>query len=168
VSKKYFAITCFILSTMNYIYCQNDNLLQYYDNEIIKMNYHSFGGIQLYNQEQTSSITFGISPYFREKLETFPESKMSFEQYKIKNISGNILVWGGLVVIVGGEYYSLNSIGESSFSSGIDKYMKGYGIMLGGLLMEVIGAFVLPSSFNDLFNSVNLYNRNIIKQYSNK
>jgi len=165
--KKILSILLFSFTSFILIYCQNEQLLQYYDKEAILINYGTFGGIKLYNQGQISSINFGISKSFSEKLEKFPESKVTFEGYRTKNTIGNVCLFGGLGGILGGEYYCMTAFDKTSFNSGLNTYMTGYGIMLGGLVMSIIGSFILPSSYSDLFNSINSYNRNIIKNFNN-
>jgi hypothetical protein len=138
-----------------------------YDSELIKVNYHAFGGLSLSAKGQTTSISMGISSDFQKLLSSYPDSKEVMESYKSKNTIGNVLLWSGFATAIGGAYYPIiaNNGNTSGYSS--DQMKIGACFALGGLVVELIGAFILPSSYQDLFNSVNMYNRNKISEYSN-
>lgn len=140
------------------------DLVLFYDSEFIKVNYQTFGGLSLQAQGFSSSTMMGIDANFARMLSAYPDSKASFESYRQKNFAGNVLLWGGLVASLGGAYYPLLSLDEyGDYDYGTVR--TGLYVALGGLVAELVGAFLLPSSFQDLLNSVNLYNRNKLKEY---
>lgn len=144
------------------------SLVSYYDSEFIKINYQTFGGLTLSAQGKFSSMSMGISSDFTNLLSAYPDSKEAMKNYKSKNLIGNVLVFGGLAATIGGLYYPILS-NDTSINNGYSSntVRTGLYIAFGGLVAELIGAFVLPSSFQDLFNSVNMYNRNKMNTYRN-
>lgn len=158
-------IVIHILIVMS-VYGQNSDLVMYYDNELVKVNYQSFGGITLSYQGQTTGTSMGITPRFRQILSEFPDTKILVDNYVKKNTIGNVLIWGGLAASLGAAYYpTLKTNSEDIFTDFWENYQTSVYMILGGLVAEIIGSFVLPQSFQDLFNATNQYNRNKLKEY---
>jgi len=88
-------------------YSEEDKFTSFYDTELIKINYQSYGGLTLTYQGQSSGTMIGISPYIETLLSSYPDSKVSLESFKRKNSTGNILLYGGLGLILGAAYYPL-------------------------------------------------------------
>ncbi|MDR2534773.1 MAG: hypothetical protein LBD29_01910 [Treponema sp.] len=143
----------------------NENLLTFYDNELFKWEYNAFGGFNLSYNHQKSSITFGINNDMVEALQQYPDTARYYNSYRKKTIAGNILLWGGYTLVLGGAvapafYY--RDVNEETF----DRNVKiSLGVILGGLVVELIGAFILPSGYESLFNGINMYNRHKIGEY---
>lgn len=152
-------------------FCETKNvdssrIVGFYDSEMIKVNYLTFGGITLQSQGFSSGIAMGVSANIRDLLAKYPDSKAALEAYESKNRTGNILLWGGLAAVLGSAYYPILTMDPNDSPDALaSKWKTSIYIMLGGLAAELIGAFILPSSFQELFASVNLYNRNAIKNY---
>jgi len=84
--------------------------------------------------------------------------------YRWKNISGNIFLWGGFATVVGGALHlSLQDANSRDFNRNVQ---TSFGLMLGGLFVEIIGSFILTSGQENIFNAVRLYNRNRIEDYA--
>ncbi len=146
----------------------SSGLLGFYDSELIKVSFQTFGGLTLQAQGQSSSIAMGVSGDIAAMLSRYPESKALLEGYRSKNRIGNTLLWGGLAAVLAGVYYPLFSTDSSEWGTVgySDSTMRvSVGLMLGGLAGELIGAFILPSSYQDLLNSVNVYNRRAVKEF---
>ena len=162
-------VVCMFILT-NYAFAQNSaELLQFYDNELIKVNYQTFGGMSLGIHGLSSSTQMGITKSLKEILGTYSDSKEAEQKYSKLNTIANILLWGGLAATLGGAYYPLLALSNSTDT---DSYFTGYKtsvyIMLGGVVTSSIGSIMLPISLQELLRSANLYNRNKIEEYLRK
>jgi hypothetical protein len=133
-------------------------LLGIYDTELIKVNYQTMGGLMLSYRGQSTATTMGISGDFQKILGEYEDSGELMRKYRTKNAVGTALVFGGAAASLCAAYYPLlanDSIADWSYSD-----IRGsIYVSLGGLIATVIGSFILPSSYQDLLNSVNCYNR---------
>jgi hypothetical protein len=68
---------------------------------------------------------------------------------------------GGLATVLGGAYIPF--FGDWEDNAYENNLKIGLGVMLSGLVSEIIGIFVLQSGQENIFNAVNLYNRHRIK-----
>jgi hypothetical protein len=116
-----------------------------------------FGGLTLNFQNQSSITTFGLKESMKKVLIEYEDTNQQYRSYRGKTIAGNILMWGGLATLFAGAYAPLFS-NENNLKIGL-------GIMLGGVVSEIIGAFVLQSGQENIFNAINLYNRHRINDY---
>jgi hypothetical protein len=140
------------------------NLVQYYDSQLFQWSYSMFGGLSLNFQGQNSVTGFGIKDSMKSALIQYEDANRQYRSYRGKTIAGNILVWGGLAAMVAGSYVplfmswqDLNAIeGNLKLSSGL---------LWGGLASWVIGIFTVQSGQENIFNAVNLYNRQRIAGY---
>ncbi|MFP3041090.1 hypothetical protein LQZ19_04635, partial [Treponema primitia] len=127
------------------------------------------GGLNLTLQNINSSTSFGINKNMILAFNQYSDTKEYYDSYHRKNLAGNILMWGGLAVVLGGAYYPLFALNSDSDS---DTYLQNVqislGVMLGGLVTELIGAFILPAGQESLFKAVNLYNRHKIKEFESR
>ena len=153
---------------------QQESLLSYYDSELFKVNYQTFGGLVLTFQGQSSSVMFGIPENYRQSLLKYPDSQQLIESYFGLNRAGNILLWGGLAAFVVGTYMPLASLGSYTYttydaygipSTFVSSYQTAMWVMVGGLLSELVASFVLPSSFEKLTQAVNVYNRRRVQEF---
>jgi len=168
---KYFISFLLVLIFCLNLSAENNDLVNYYDSELIKISMDNSSGLSISYQGQSSGTSMGISDGLYSELQAYPDSKISIQNYKQKNKLGNILLWGGLGLSLGAAYYPLlstdfNQVDTSIYGySYFEKYQTSIYLMLGGLVAEIIGSFMLPQSYQELVNSVNQYNRNKIKEY---
>ena len=150
---------------MTQVYGQtNKDLINYYNNELIKIDHQTFGGITLTLKGQTTSTAMGITNEFRDILSTYPDSKEEMRSYKQKNTVSIILIWGGTAAFLGGLNYSQPSRNEE-FNLSDAKTRRGLSISFLGGFLAIIGIAVLPTSISDILKSVDLYNQNTIGNY---
>jgi hypothetical protein len=152
-----------------------DSLLSYYDTQTIRISYQSFGGLVLNYQGETYTIAMGLSANMRDVLSGYQDTKQLLDGYTGANLAGNILIFGGLGLTVGAAAVPLVTIATTTgnmqytLASRTAALTTAYtiGAVAGGigLLCEIIGAFILPSSFQQLTQSVNIYNRHKIEEY---
>jgi hypothetical protein len=111
-------------------------------------------------------VTWGVSPAVKEALFSYPDSKDYTISYTKLNISGNILMLGGLVVMSASVFVPIiiddwsTTNGEPSLS------LK---IMLGGFIGSYVsvltGSFLTASAQKKSFQGINIYNRHKISEY---
>jgi hypothetical protein len=139
-------------------------LLGFYDTELIKVNYQTMGGLALSYKGQSTATMMGISGEFQRILGEYEDSGRLMRSYRTKNLAGNILMFGGAAASLCAAYYPLlanDSINDWSYSD----FRASIYISIGGLIASLVGSFILPSGYQDLFNSVNSYNRNKLAEF---
>ena len=159
--KKTILFLCTVILFSTLLPAAESDPLAFYDSELIRFQYQTAGGLNLAFKGQTTGISFGIPKTFAEALGSYPETDELLQDYNRKNFWGNVLLWGGLAAALGGAYYPL-IVEEEPWTN----FEASSAIMIGGLVTELIGAFIMPSGYQDLFNAVNQYNRNRMRDYS--
>jgi len=148
---------------------QKESLSEFYDSEIIKVSYPFGSGLTLSVKGTTSTIGWKLSPIFSDLLIQYPSSKVSFESYKKDYRKGNIMIWSGLAGLFAGSLvFVMRNSNATSIDFGDPVNIASYSGMIAGAAVETIGAFFVSSSYENLFNAVNQYNREKIKEFSNK
>jgi hypothetical protein len=142
----------------------NNDLLHYYDAELFQWSYSMFGGLTLNFQNQSSVATYGIKDPMKNALIQYEDTNQQYRSYRGKTIAGNILLWGGLTTALVGAYIPIFSDWQN-YNTYEDNFKMILGITLGGLVTEIVGAFILQSGQENIFNAVNLYNRHRINDY---
>ncbi|MDR1127512.1 MAG: hypothetical protein LBL06_05225 [Treponema sp.] len=140
-----------------------NDLLHYYDTELFQWDYSMFGGLTLNFQNQSALTMYGIKDSMKNALMQYEDTNQQYGSYRGKTIAGNILTWGGLAVVLAGAYVPI--FGDWQEDAYENNLKVGLGIMLGGLVTELIGTFILQSGQENIFNAVNLYNRHKITDY---
>ncbi|MDR0644626.1 MAG: hypothetical protein LBG05_06920 [Treponema sp.] len=142
----------------------NSNLLSYYDTELFQWSYSMFGGLALNFQNQSSVTMYGIKESMKNAFIQYEDTNQRYRSYRGKTIAGNILLWGGFATVLAGAYVPI--FGTSQDNNNYENTFKiSIGVMLGGLVTEIIGAFILQSGQENIFDAVNLYNRYRINDY---
>jgi heme/copper-type cytochrome/quinol oxidase subunit 2 len=155
---------------------ETDEKLHYYFNtELFYWTSSMFGGLSLNLNNQSSSISFGITQSMKEALLSYPDSSREYNSYKQKNNTGNILLWVGTAIYLGGIMFFVfkdNTIhyddyGNATYSD--PNYHSNTIIsasMIGsGFISVIVSAFISSSGTQNLLNSVNLYNNQKIMEY---
>jgi predicted aldo/keto reductase-like oxidoreductase len=141
----------------------HNNLLSYYDTELFQWSYSTFGGLTLNYKNQSSITAFGIKEAMKDALVHYEDTNQRYHSFRSKTIVGNILKWGGLTAVLAGAYVPL--FGDWEVAAYEKNAKIGLGIVLGGLVTELIGVIVLQSGQENIFDAVNLYNRHRINEY---
>lgn len=141
----------------------NNNLMSYYDTELFQWSYSMFGGLTLNFQNQSSVTMYGIKESMKNAFIQYEDTNQQYRSYRGKIIAGNILMWGGWATVLAGAYVPI--FGDWDDNAYENNLKIGIGVMLGGLITEIIGAFILQSGQENIFNAVNLYNRHRINDY---
>ncbi len=134
----------------------------FWNDKIIKIDYSGWG-LQLQVNNISSSIPF-IKPEIRSLLEEFPDSKSSLKGFDDKYVSGQIFLWCGLTVALVGVAIGANQTNSSSPQPAV--VGTSLGLAIGGLCVELWGAFTIVGSYRDLFDGVNEYNKDQFAAYS--
>jgi hypothetical protein len=143
---------------------ESTNLLHFYDSELFQWNYSLFGGLTLNFQNQGTYPMFGLKTPMKEALLRYPDSAKEYKSYRGKNITGNVLFWGGYIALLG-ECFALAMFADENWEREPANVKLSAGILLGSLVSELIGAFLMTSSQEDIYSAVNMYNRNRIADY---
>jgi len=142
------------------------NLVQFYDSELFQWNYNMLGGLSLNYQNQNSGISFGINDAMKNALLEFPDSGQAYNSYKKKNTAGNILIYGGLALILGAYIPLYNQVLDDN-PNNFDRNMGwSIGLASSGVVSTMVGSFVFSSGTESLFNAVNLFNRNKVRVFN--
>jgi hypothetical protein len=169
---KMFSKICFLILAMIFsgklaaqeIAETNSNLVSYYNTELFQWSYSMFGGLALNFQNQSSITVFGIKDNMKNAFMHYEDTNQRYRSYRGKVIAGNILMWGGLAAVLAGACVPISENWQDN--NNYENNLKiGLGVMLGGLVTEITGAFVLQSGQENIFDAVNLYNRRRISDY---
>lgn len=139
--------------------------VSFWDAKIVKVNYEFFGGMTLNYQGQDYPIFSGLKPYLADILKADPLVKPLIQGYQTKQAVSSGLFWGGLVSAIGG----IVVIGlPASYTGHNGEQITGVGIT--GIILAAAGdvsmlssPFVTVSSYEDIFEGVNIYNRDQMK-----
>ena len=144
----------------------NRDILHYYDTEFFQWNYDFWGGLTLNFQNQNSSTMFGLRDSMVRALSLYDDSYRQYRSYRSKNITGNVFFWTGFAAILASPFIFVYGPwdGDTIRTSTVN---TGLGVMSGGLISLLIGSFVLNSGQVNLFDAVNIYNRNRIIDFRN-
>jgi hypothetical protein len=141
-------------------------LLNYYDSELIKINMGAGIGLFLSLDGAISRVGFGISPSIQTALSRFPDSDKLLQRYGSMNKNGNICLWSGLAVVLGGAGYSQYlMLDAQKHSFGSPEVLISMACMLAGLAVEIGGTVMISASYEDLINAVNAFNRDRMREY---
>jgi len=137
---------------------EKPNLLQFYENEMLHWNYTKFGTLTLnYRNDTWNYSVFGTNlknEKIRMALFEYPDSAQAYNSYRKNQINGNILYWSGLALILS----SLIPVVVTDNSNlGIGLWA---GMLAGGATISTIGIHKFNSAQSNLFNAVDLFNRN--------
>ena len=167
--KKSFCVLFMFFLFGAAVFSEEQTPLSFYENELVKTEYTAMGGFTLSYQGISSGITLGVQDEIESALMEYPESRNLIEGYKSKILSGNVLLWGGLAAVFTGAYYPLIASGDPDIFeySSLDGKIA-LSLMVGGLVTELIGGFMIQFGYQDLFNSVNQFNYNRMRDYSDR
>jgi hypothetical protein len=144
---------------------END-LIGYYENELFHWEGGPLGMMLLKYQDKTAVSVFDMPAVMRDALRQYPESSRQYDMYRQKNIAGSVVIWTGAAAVIGGLLMSAININEDQEVR--DRNMNiSLNVTLAGLVTELIGQFIIHGgSRKNLFNAVNIYNRNKINEYN--
>jgi len=147
-----------------------ESLLEYYNNEIITIICPLGSDLNLNVNGITSSIGFKLSPLITERISAYPTSKELFIEYQKQYKNGSIQLWSGFSgLLIGSAIFGLYNSDQNDIKSIVDPInIASISGMTIGLIIESIGAMKISRSQENLFNAINLYNREKIKEYSLK
>lgn len=175
MKKLIASILIFIMVTMPVM--ADDDLVRYFDSEIISTNYSYWGGLSLTYQGQSSFTQFGVNRAMSESLMEYRESKGDYMSYKSMNTVGNIGLWGGLFLTLFSPIYMATQVENSNAESNNQSYETSDGdypsedfgqflvVYISGLIGMFIGAILLPLADSKILSSVNSFNRVKIGEY---
>jgi hypothetical protein len=143
---------------------ESADLLRYYNSELFQWNYSLFGGLTLNFQNQNASPMYGIKTPMKDALLRYPDSAKEYKTYRWKNTTGNVLFWGGFAVTLS-MCFMPAFLDEKEWFEDSPNVRIAASVMLGGMLSELVGIFLMSASQEDIYSAVNVYNRNRIGDY---
>ena len=145
---------------------QKESLPEFYESEIIKVSYPFGSGLTLSVKGTTSTIGWKLSPVFADVLSQYPSSKLSFEGYKKDYRNGNIMLWSGFAGLIASTVvFAMRNSSATSIDFSDPVNIVSYSGIFAGAAVETVGAFFVSASYESLFNAVNQYNREKIKEF---
>lgn len=144
---------------------ENNNLLKYYGTELFQWSYDFWGGLNLNYQNQSSKTMFGLKDSMQKALTSYNDTNQKYLSYKKKTLFGNIFFWSGYTAILSSPFIFLFGPREGGNP---DTLYASMGVMGGGFVSMMIGTFIFTSGQENIFDAVNLYNRNKIAEYKNQ
>jgi len=145
----------------------NNDLLKYYGTEFFQWSYDFWGGMNLNYQNQSSKTMFGLKDSMQKALASYENTNQKFLSYKKKTLLGNIFFWSGYAAMLSSPFILFSGSNES-----VDCYSTVVGASLGafggGLISMIVGNLLFSSGQENIFDAINLYNRNKIADYKNK
>jgi hypothetical protein len=143
---------------------ESSDLLRYYDSELFQWDYRVYGGLTLNFQNHSVSPIYGIASPMKAALLRYPDSAKEYKSYRWKNITGNVLFWGGFAATVGvmSGFVFLYEKDWTKDPLGAEIMAE---VMVGGLLSEMVGCLLMSLSQDNIHSAVNVYNRNRIGDY---
>lgn len=137
---------------------ENLIFLQFYNNEMFNWNFNKFGGLTLnYGNDNWKYSTFGVNinnERIKNALLEYPDSAEAYNSFRKNKITGNIVYWSGIVLMLG-SLIPVFTIENNELSTGLYT-----GMLVGGLTTSIVGIFQFNSAQSNLFNSVNMFNKN--------
>jgi hypothetical protein len=137
---------------------ENVNFLQFYDNEMFHWSINTIGRLTLnYGNENWNVNAYKVNinnEIIRNALLKYPDSAQAYNSYRKNAITGNIVYWSGLVLILS-SLIPLYTIDDEKLS--YDLYR---GMIIGGATITFMSIFNFFSAQSNLYNAVNIFNRN--------
>ena len=133
---------------------------QFYDFELFQW---TAKGLNFKNEN--SGIGFGINDTMKDALLKYPDSSIAYNSYRKKIIPGSILLYGGFSLVMGGYvFHFINDAVDAKSYYESPRPFVSIGLMLTGLIVEMIGSSIFSSGVENLFSAVNMYNRNKLSE----
>jgi hypothetical protein len=109
---------------------------------------------------------FGLKESMQKALASYNDTNQIFLSYKKKTLLGNIFFWSGFAAVLSSPLILAFGPREGDdFTISTTTTYVSLGLMGGGLISLIAGSFVLSSGQENIFDAVNLYNRNRIADY---
>lgn len=141
---------------------ERSELLRLYDDDFVRIQYNMLGGLQLGYRNYTFSVTYGLDSRLMDLLSGDADAQRYLDSYRSQNTGGHVLVWGGLALMLVGPLLLVPMIADTDYDQLSYMPLVSFGISTGALAAEIIGTFMLGSSYENLVKGVNLYNRNLL------
>lgn len=143
--------SCYAQSNSYCTIADSSSFINYYQNNTIKLHLDFWGNYQvLVNGKRYSTSKIHDLGY------KFPSVLQEYHTYSKKKITSYSLIAAGVGLFIGGV--KLSQIKDNNSYGNI-----GFGVCMASMMLSV---YFYNSSYNNLSNSVWLYNREILKTYS--
>jgi len=144
---------------------ENKSLLNFYSTELFQWSYDFWGGLYLNYQNQSSRTIFGLRESMQKPFTLYDDTKQKFQSYKTKTLLGNIFFWSGYAVILSSPFIlAYGDSGNDYYSLAVDVTLGALG---SGIIFILIGNLLFTSGQENIFDAVNLYNKNKLAEYRN-
>jgi hypothetical protein len=156
-----------LLFSQNLFAQENNDLVNYYSTELFQWSYDFWGVMNLNYQNQSSKTMYGLKDSMQKALASYDDTNKKFLAYKKKTLMGNIFFWSGYAALLSSPFILVSGINDD------DNYNStAVGVSLGvfgtGFISMLVGSLLFSSGQENIFDAVNLYNRNKLAEYKNK
>ena len=141
---------------------KTSDLVRYYDAELFQWNFGMFSGLTLSYQNQNSVTSLGINASMKKALAQYRDTKKLYASYRAKTTIGQILTVGGLAAVITGVYMPFFTYQDTDVCA---NFPLALGLIVGGIISEGIGSYVLLAGQESIFNAVSVYNRHKMSEY---
>jgi hypothetical protein len=143
---------------------ENNGLLNYYGTELFQWSYDFWGGLNLNYQNQSSKTMFGLKDTMQKALASYDDTNQMYLSYKKKTLLGNVFFWSGYAALLSSPFI----LAYGSWEGG--NYNRpavntAWAVFGGGLVSVLVSSFIFSSGQENIFDAVNVYNRNKLSDY---
>ena len=143
---------------------KNNALESYYGTELFQWSYNFWNGFNLNYQNQSAATSFRLKDSMQKALSSYDDTNKKLLTYKKQTLFGHIFLWSGLTAFVASPAVLISDVYRDI---GPERTMYAfYGTLGGGLLSALIGSVLLDLGRENIFDAVNIYNRNKIAEYN--
>ncbi len=155
-------ISCLLFLAAMGVHAQS--LIEYYDSELIFVNYHTFGGLAFVHGGVSYSADFGLEQPLRDIIASNPRTAPLIKKH-VQNVQiGLILTITGTAATAASAYFLATSLPATEETTSWEAGGAiGFGVA--GLILLFAGPFFMQAGYSDLLQAVNIYNRDKIQQY---
>jgi len=141
---------------------ENVDFLRFYENEMFHWSLNISDGLILnYGNDNWKYKTFDVNiknEKIKNALLEYPDSAQAYNSFRKNQINGNIVYWTGLALVLG-SIVPVLAVDNEKLSNGLY-----FGMLGGGLTLSVIGIYQFNSAQSNLFNAVNMFNKNKVRE----
>jgi hypothetical protein len=144
------------------------SFLEYYDSELITVNYETFGGFSFEQDGAICTAAFGLQQPIRDELASNSKAAPFVRTHMRSMRNGWISLIVGFLADAGAVGSVIAVQGADTDEQRIVRSGIALGLGVSGTLTMVLGALQFHAGYSNLLQAVNIYNRDKIQQYAQR